>query len=187
MYTDYIIYGIVGLVILIIIGLYNTIIRKRNEVNNAFASIDAMLKKRYDLLPNLVELVKQYMAHEKTVFVEITKLRSQVSSEIPSDEKLEKYNALQKHADRLLLNVENYPDLKASANFLHLQASWNSTEEQISASRRYFNAAVTDYNNHIQMFPYNILADLLKFSPQSVFEISNNERQNINAKELFNS
>ena len=187
MYTNTIILGSLALIILVSVGIYNAIIRRKNEVDNAFASIDAMLKKRYDLLPNLVEVVKQYMGHEKDVFVEITKLRAQANSTTNTDEKLENYQSLQKHADRMMLNVENYPDLKASQNFLSLQASWNSTEEQISASRRYFNAAVTDYNNHIQTFPASIVADLFKFKAKKVFEIDEKERQNISAKDLFNS
>ena len=136
---NYIIIGIGVLLTLTIIGLYNAIIRRKNEYDNAFGSIDAMLKKRYDLLPNLVEITKEYMHHEKNVFIEITKLRTQIYSDISTYEKLEKHNTLQKHVDRLMLNVENYPDLKASQNFLDLQATWTSTEEQISASRRYFN------------------------------------------------
>lgn len=184
---NYIIIGIIGTIGLIIIGFYNAIIRKKNEIDNAFGSIDVMLKKRYDLLPNLVEVTMQYMNHEKGLFTEITQLRTQINSNISSDEKLEKYNSLQRHTDKLMLNVENYPDLKASQNFLNLQASWNSSEEQISASRRYFNSSVTIYNNSIQIFPANLIAGYFGFKSKNVFEINENERENINARDLFAS
>ena len=125
------------------------------------------------------------MAHEKEVLVEITNLRTQINGNYSTNEKLEKHNILQKQIERLMLNVENYPDLQASRNFLDLQSAWTSTEEQISASRRYYNSAVTDYNNSIQMFPSNLLAKIFGFRSKNTFEISEHERDNLSAKELF--
>jgi len=185
MKNEYYIIGGIVLFIMFIIGLYNRLIVRKNEVSNAFGSIDVMLKKRFDLLPNLVEVTKQYMNHEKNLLTEITALRSQVDKNLSADEKVQKYNSLQKHSDTLMLNVENYPELKSNQNFLDLQKTWNTTEEQISASRRYFNTTVTDYNNVIQIFPSNLIANLFNFKELNVFEVTEKERVNVNAQDLF--
>jgi LemA protein len=179
--------GTIVLVLLVGIFCYNQLVIRKNDVHNSFASIDAMLKKRYDLLPNLVTVTQQYMNYEKNILAEITSLRSLVESNLSAKEKVEKYNQLQKHADHLMLTVENYPDLKANKNFIDLQKVWNTTEEQISASRRFFNTAVTDYNIAIQAFPSNIIAKMFGFKEMNVFEVSENERVNPSAKELFAS
>jgi LemA protein len=144
-----------------------------------------MLKKRYDLIPNLVEVTKRYMEHEKSVFIEITKLRSQVIEEKNQEQKVVKHNEIQRKVNGLFMNVENYPQLKADSSFLSLQANWTSAEEQISASRRYYNTAVTEYNNYIQMFPSNIIATMLGYKEKKVFEAIDVERKNIKASELF--
>jgi LemA protein len=185
MMDGYIILAILFLLIVYIIILYNNIITKRNETSNAFGSIDAMLKKRYDLIPNLVETVKQYMIHEAGVLTEVTNLRSKLADANNSESKIGLHNDISKRLNNIMVSVENYPDLKASQNFLKLQASWNETEEQISAARRYYNTAVTDYNNSIETFPSSILTNIFKFQPMHVFEIQEIERQNISAKELF--
>lgn len=183
--NDYIILGILILTVLYVIYLYNNIIRKKNQTENAFGSIDAMLKKRYDLIPNLVETVKQYMIHEASVLKDVTRLRSNLTEELTSEDTIALHNDISKSLNSIMVSVENYPDLKASNNFLDLQASWNETEEQISASRRYYNAAITDYNNSIQTFPASLIANQFNFSPKKVFEIEETESKNINAKELF--
>ena len=181
-------YFLIGIpVILIFYGiyLYNSVIKKNNQTNNAFASIDVMLKKRYDLIPNLVETVKQYMVHESTVLTDITKLRSQITESKSDKEKVDLHNDLSKKLNNVMLSVENYPDLKASQNFLKLQAAWNETEEQISAARRFYNAAITDYNNAVQTFPSKLIAHQLGYELKKVFEIDEVQRANINAKDLF--
>ena len=160
---------------------------KKNEVEKAFGSVDAMLKKRYDLIPNLVETVKQYSAYEERVLTEVTSLRAQLGEQHSIDEKIQLHNNLSKQLNGMMLQVENYPDLKASQSFLNLQATWNEAEEQISAARRYYNSAVAEYNNSIQTFPANLIIDPAKFTSKSVFEIEVTERQNISAKELFRS
>ncbi len=177
--------GIIVFILLTLTIVYNVLIKRKNEVANAFASVDVMLKKRYDLIPNLVEVTKRYMEHESSVFVEITKLRTQVMDENSQAEKVENHNAIQRKVNDLLMNVENYPALKADSSFLALQANWTSTEEQISAARRYYNTAVTEYNNYIQMFPSNILAGMLGYKKEKVFEAVEAERKNIKAAELF--
>jgi LemA protein len=178
---------IIVILVLYVISVYNNAVRRKNEVEKAFGSIDAMLKKRYDLIPNLVETVKQYSSYESKVLTEVTRLRAQLVDQLSTDEKIELHNSMSKHLNSLMVSVENYPDLKASQNFLRLQSAWNETEEQISASRRYYNAAVAEYNNSIQTFPANVLIDSSRFTTKKVLEIETTERQNISAKELFNS
>jgi LemA protein len=175
-----------ALLLLVVIGLYNSLVRKKNDVENAFASIDVMLKKRYDLIPNLIETVKGYMQHEKSLLTELTALRTKaLSGEISNDERVMLENKIVKGMSGLMVAVENYPDLKASQNFLQLQGTWNEVEEQISASRRAFNAMVTTFNNSVETFPSNIMASIMNYKRRTLFEIPDNERQNVNAKELF--
>ena len=178
---------IVGVVALLFVVMYNSLIGKKNNVENAFGSVDVMLKKRYDLIPNLVETVKQYMTHEKETLTKITELRTRaMSGGMSSDDKVSLENQLTKAIGGIMVAVENYPDLKASDNFDMLQRSWNEAEEQISAARRSYNAAVTTYNNGVEMFPTNIIDNMLNYSRKEVFEIPETERQNISAKNLFN-
>jgi LemA protein len=177
---------IAALLLLIMVALYNSLVRKKNDVENAFASVDVMLKKRYDLIPNLVETVKGYMKHEKTLLTEITVLRTKaISDKISDDDRVVLENKIAKGMSGLMVAVENYPDLKASQNFMQLQGAWNEVEEQISASRRAFNAAVTTYNNGVETFPSNIMAGIMNYKRRTLFEIPDTERQNVNAKELF--
>lgn len=157
-------------------------------MENAFASVDVMLKKRDDLIPNLVETVKSYMKHEKSLLTELTELRAQaISGNISDDERIALENKITKGISGLMVAVENYPDLKASQNFLQLQAAWNEAEEQISAARRSFNAAVTSFNNKVETFPSNIMAGIMGYKRKQVFEIPDTERKNVNAKNLFES
>jgi LemA protein len=178
------------ILVLFLIGVsaYNKIIGCKNNVDKAFAGIEALLKKRYDLIPNIVETVKVYMGFEKDLLTNITDLRSRAITAASNDkDRFEIENQLTKSLGGLKVAVENYPDLKTSQNFMQLQGSWNDLEEQIAASRMSFNAAVTDYNNAVQKFPSNIVAYLMKFEPKTMFEIPETERQNISAKELFRS
>ena len=179
---------IAAVLILLIIGLYNSLVRRKNDVENAFGSIDAMLKKRYDLIPNLVATVKEYMKHEKSLLTDITELRTKVLKEnLSSDERIDLENKISKQFAGIMVAVENYPDLKANQNFLQLQAAWNEAEEQISASRRAFNAAVTSYNNAVETFPSNVMAGIMNYKRKKVFEIPEVERQNVQARDLFNN
>lgn len=179
---------VIIVVLLIVIILFNSLIAKRNAVNNAFAGIDAYLKKRYDLIPNLVAAVQKYMEHERGLLTEITELRSRaISGNISDNERVELDNKITRALGAINVAVENYPDLKANSNFLQLQASLNEVEEQISAARRAYNAAVNSYNNAVQMFPTNLVAMILGFKARSFFEASETERQNVNVKNLFNS
>lgn len=172
----------------IIVLLYNTLISKKNQVNNMFGSIDALLKKRYDLIPNLVTAVKNYMKHEKGVLTELTELRTRaISGDISDEEKIEIDSKVSRAIGGLMVAVENYPELKAGQNFLHLQASLNEVEEQISAARRAYNAAVTDYNNAVEMLPTNMMATAMGYKEKKLFEISEQERGSLDISKQFDS
>lgn len=178
---------IIGALLLIGIGLYNSLIGKRNNVDNAFGTIDAMLKKRFDLIPNLVETVKQYMNYEKDTLTKIVELRNSVQANpnMPAQERIGMENQLTSLLSQVRVAVENYPDLKANQNFIQLQATWTEIEEQISAARRTYNAAVTSYNNAVMMFPTNIFAGMMKYKTMEVLKIEEAERKNVSAKDLF--
>ena len=165
-----------------VVSLYNTLIRKRNAVDMADGSVNVNLKKRFDLLPNLVTVVEKYAAHEKEVLTKVTELRKVMNTSNPSPEVSDQ---IAKMMGSIMVTVENYPELKANTNFLQLQAAWNECEEQISASRRFFNTAVTDYNNAIQVFPNSIIANMFGFHQKLVFDIDAPEKENIHASELF--
>jgi LemA protein len=184
----FIILGIVGFLLIMAVVLYNNLVGARNQVENAFGSIDVMLKKRYDLIPNLVETAKAYMKHEKDTLTGITELRTKaMSPSATSDEKIQLENQISGMMKSVMVAVENYPELKASEQFTMLQRSWNETEEQISAARRNYNASVTSYNNAVEKFPSNIFASIFGHKRKSVLEIPEVERQNVSAKAMFNS
>ena len=183
----YVLIGIVAVVIIILAIMYNGLINKKNQVENAFGGMDAQLKKRYDLIPNLISTVQTYMNHEADTLTQITELRAKaVSGEVSDEEKVTLDNAITSKIGGIMVAVENYPDLKASENFSQLQRSLNEVEEQISASRRAYNAMVTSYNNGVEMFPTNILAGMMKMERKNVFEIPDLQRENVNVGELFN-
>jgi len=166
--------------------MYNSLINKKNQVENAFGGIDTQLKKRYDLIPNLIESVKTYMKHESETLTQITELRTKaMSGNISDDEKVSLDNAITSKLGGIMVAVENYPDLKASDNFNQLQRSLNEVEEQISASRRAYNATVTSYNNGIEMFPTNLIAGMMNMQRKNVFEIPESERKNVDVGNLF--
>jgi LemA protein len=174
------------IIVLVPILMYNSLVRKKNQVENAFAGIDTMLKKRYDLIPNLVSAVKQYMKHEAGTLTEITNLRAKATSgSLSSDETVDLNNRIGKALGGIMVAVENYPDLKASDNFQQLQRSLNEVEEQLSAARRSFNASVTDFNNAVEMFPTNIMAGMMGYKIRKLFEAVEIERQTPDVAELF--
>lgn len=184
-----IIIGALALIfILSIVGTYNSLINKKNQVENAFGGIDTQLKKRYDLIPNLVATVKEYAKHEKSVLENITELRSKaVSGNLSTDEKVDIDNQISKAVSGLMVAVESYPDLKANENFIHLQRNMTEIESQISASRRAYNSAITDYNNGVESFPSSIIAGFMKLTRKPVFEIPQVQRENVDVSNLFNN
>lgn len=178
--------GFAGLLFVIVVILINSLIYKKNMVNNAFAAVDTLLKKRFDLIPNLVAAVKGYMTHEAGVFTKIAELRSRaLSGQGGVDETIAIDSQLTGMLRSVLATVENYPELKASENFMHLQRTLNEVEEQISAARRAFNASVNEYNNAVQMVPTNILASLMKYQEKKYFTILEEDRKNVNTGELL--
>lgn len=164
-------------VVLIPVLMYNSLIGKRNQVDSVFSTIDVMLKKRYDLIPNLVESVKGYMVHERETLERIAQLRTQALSSRTEAEKVAADNQLAAPLRQLMVAVEAYPELKANQNFLQLQGSLNEVEEQISAARRAYNAAVLQYNNAVQMFPTSIIAGMSHMQTRAFFEAPPEERQ----------
>jgi len=173
-------------IILVLVLMYNSLIAKKNQVENIFASVDTVLKKRYDLIPNLVATVSKYMDHEKSLLTEVTKLRAEANKPNISDEhKIALDAKISSALGSIMIAVENYPDLKANENVMHLQGTLNELEEQLSAARRAYNQAVTDYNNAIEMIPTNFMASAMAYKRKQVFEIVEAERKNVDVKELF--
>ncbi len=172
--TWYIIVGVVVILISVFIVTYNRLVRLRNQVKNAWAQIDVQLKRRHDLIPNLIETVKGYMKYERETLEAITKARNlaqQVASSGPAM-RAKAEDELSSALGRLLAVVENYPDLKANQNFLALQEELTSTENKISFSRQYYNDSVLSYNNRTQMFPSNMVASMTGFKASEFFEVS---------------
>ncbi len=166
--------------------IYNKLVRKRNEVENAFGGMDVQLKKRYDLIPNLVETVKQYATHEKELLTKVTEMRAKTTdTHLSNNEKVALDNAITSSMRGIMVAVENYPELKSNENFINLQRALNEAEAQVSAARRTYNAAVTEFNNSIETFPNNIVASFMKLKHKEVFKIEETERQNVNVKNLF--
>jgi len=174
-------------IIVVILGLlYNFLVSKKNQVENIYASVDTLLRKRFDLIPSLIATVQEAMKHEKTTLEEITKLRSEaMKPNVPSDKMVDLDSKLSSLLGTIMVAVEDYPDLKANENILNLQHSLNEVEEQLSAGRRAYNQSVTDYNNAVEMFPTNILAGYMRYGRKKVFSISEVERKNVNVKELL--
>ena len=178
----------IGVVVVLVVLIYNGLVGARNEVTNVMGSVDATLKKRFDLIPNLVATVQQYALHEKSTLVELTGLRARAMSPgISSGEKMQLDQQLSGALRGLMVSVEGYPDLKANENFKHLQQTLHETEEQIMAARRAYNAAVTHYNNKVQFFPGSIFASVFNFRPEAVLRTAEAEKGNVNVKNLFKS
>lgn len=177
------------LAFLLLLGiiLSNILTARRNEADNAFASVDAYLKKRFDLIPNLVAAVQQYMVHEKSVLTEITALRSEaMKTGLSNDEAIEINNRMNRALHSVNVAMENYPDLKANTNILQLQASLNEVEEQLSAARRTYNATVLSFNNGVQLFPSSLIASMRGLRTRAYLETPDKERNNIDVDALFN-
>jgi LemA protein len=170
-----IVVGVVVVILAIVLWvLYNGLVRLRNQVKNAWAQIDVQLKRRYDLIPNLVETAKGYMKHERETLEAVTKARNlaqQVSS-AGAGERAKAEGELSSALSRLLAVVERYPDLKANQNFLALQEELTSTENKISFSRQYYNDSVLRYNNQTQVVPSNIVAGMFGFKADEFFEVT---------------
>jgi LemA protein len=169
------------------VAIYNTLVRRRNRVEQAYSTIDVQLVQRYDLIPKLVETVRQYMTHERSLLEEIVRLRSAAIGSNTPAERLRADNELSGALGQLRVAVENYPQLRASENFAQLQRSLNEVEEQIAAARRSYNGAVTDYNNAVQTFPSSVVASMSNFRTEEVFEAEAAKRADVDMRQLFNA
>jgi LemA protein len=175
--TLWIIIGAVVVIAFAVIGIYNGLVTLKNKVDEGWADIDTQLKRRYDLIPNMVETVKGYAKHEKSTFEEVTKARNMAMKASNPQEKAEAENMLSGTLKSLFALAENYPELKANQNFLDLQATLKEIEEHIQLSRRYYNATVRDFNTKIEVFPNNMLAGMMGFSRRQFFEIERAEER----------
>lgn len=179
----YILLIAIVVVVLWVIALFNGLVRLKNRVSEAWSDIDVQLKRRYDLIPNLMETVKGYMKHEEGVLVKVTEARNMAMNATGTEAKGKAENALSETLKSLFAVAENYPDLKASQNFLQLQDEISDTENKIQASRRFYNGNVRDFNTKIQVFPNNMIANTLGFKAFEFFEIENEkERENVQVK-----
>ena len=176
----WIIFGIVVLLIIVVIAIYNGLVTKRQNVKNAWSQIDVQLQRRFDLIPNLVESVKGYMEHEKSVLEKVTSLRSSWANATTVSEKAQLDNQLSSALKTIMAVSENYPDLKANQNFSELQEELRTTENKISFSRQFYNDTVTMYNTKLELFPSNIIASMFHFKPETLFEVENEDaRKNV--------
>ena len=166
-------------VVLILVSMYNSLIRLRNQVKNAWSQIDVQLKRRHDLIPNLIETVKGYMTHERETLQNITNARSQAMNATGVKERAQAEGQLSGAMSKFFLVVENYPDLKANQNFLALQEELTSTENKISFSRQNYNDQVLFYNNKIQVFPTNIMAGMFNFKEETFFEVEDKSERDV--------
>lgn len=186
--TFILVLALVLIILLGIVSVFNNLTNKKNQVSNAFGTIDVQLKNRYDLIPNLIAAVQQYTTHEKELLTKITELRAKVIKQgLTPEDRVNLDNQISSALSGLMISVENYPDLKASQNFIDLQHSLNEVESQIAAARRAYNAAVTAYNNAIEMFPGNLLSGMMLLKSKQVFTATETERGNVNVKNLFQS
>lgn len=164
------------------IGMYNKMIQLRNYTKEAFSTMDVCMKKRWDLIPNLMETVKGYMTHEKEVLEKVTQLRNLNYNAMSNNEKMDVNNKLTLGLSSLIATAENYPDLKANESFNGLAQELSNVEEDIANSRRYYNGTVREYNTYIQMFPTCMFASMFGFMAEKLFEINETERQNVSIK-----
>ncbi|MBU1319537.1 MAG: LemA family protein [candidate division Zixibacteria bacterium] len=171
--------AIVAIVVMFVVGIYNSLVRLRNQVKNAWSQIDVQLKRRHDLIPNLVETAKGYMKHERGTLEGITNARSRAMSAESVGDKARAEGELSGAMSKFFLVVENYPDLKANQNFLAVQEELTSTENKIAFSRQAYNDQVLFFNNKIQMFPSNMIAGMFNFKVAEFFELEDKGERDV--------
>lgn len=175
----YVVIGVIILIIIYALVLFNIFIKLDNQVKEAFATMDVYLKKRWDLIPNLVETVKGYAKHEKDTLEEVMELRNNTYDKMSDNEKLKTNEEITSGITKIMILAENYPDLKANKSFLDLQENLSNTEDEIAQSRKYYNATVRIFNNKVEMFPSNIFAKLFGYKSKTMFEASKSEKENV--------
>lgn len=175
----WIVLGIVAVILIYVFATYNSLVGLRNKVEEAFSTMDVYLKKRWDLIPNIVETVKGYAKHEKDTLQEIMSLRNGTYDKMTTDDKVEVNNKLSQGLVKLMAVAEAYPDLKANENFKDLSSQLTKVEEDIANARKYYNGAVRTMNDKVAMFPSNIIANIFGFKKQKMFEANETERENV--------
>ena len=176
------------LVVLVIVGpylIYVQLIKKKNQVKQAEGSVDVQLKKRYDLIPNILTIAKKFMEHERSLIEDITKLRTQAESTNEMSEKIKLDNVIKGKMDQLMVNFENYPQLKSDATMVQAMQTYAEVEEHIAAARRFYNSAVNELNNAVEIFPSSIIAGMLNIKAKPFFEIPENEKRSVNASDIL--
>ena len=175
----YIIIAIIVLIVIYALALYNSFVKLNNKVKEAFSTMDVYLKKRWDLIPNIVETVKGYAKHEKDTLKEVVELRNSTYDKMSNEEKIKTNEQLSNGINKIMALAEEYPDLKANENFKDLSNQLTEVEDEIANSRKYYNGVVRIYNNKVEMFPSNIFARLFGYKSKAMFEASANERENV--------
>lgn len=176
---EYIILGLLAVLVIYVIAIYNGLITMKNRVENAWAQIETQLQRRFDLIPNLVETVKGYATHEKEVFEKVTQARASMASAQTVSEKAEASNMLTDTLKSLFAVAEAYPELKANENFAQLQVDLKGTEDKIAFARQFYNDSVQRLNTQIELFPQNIVANMLGFAKRDYFEIDEEAKNNV--------
>ena len=187
--TTIVILVVSAIVVFAIYGTYVSVIQKKNKVLEAFSSIDVQLKKRYDLIPNILTLANKFMEHERGLMEEVTKLRTQVMS-LPNDiknigQKLQLDSQIKGLMGQIMVAVENYPDLKSDQTMVTAMQTYNEVEEHIAAARRFYNSAVLELNNAVEIFPSSIFASMVGAKKQEFFQADEAERKAVSASEFF--
>ena len=175
---------VVALFILYVVVTYNKLIKLNNETKEGFATMDVYLKKRWDLIPSIVEVVKGYAKHEENTLKEVIELRNSVKvyDDLSDDQKIKTNEQITKGITKLMAVAEAYPELKANEHFLNLQQSLSSIEDEIAQSRKYYNAVVKNYNNKVEMIPSNLVAKMFNHKPKAMFEANEIERENVEVR-----
>ena len=172
---------------IVVIGpylIYVQLIKKKNKVKEAEGSVDVQLK-RYDLIPNILTIAKKFMEHERSLIEDITKLRTQAAKANEMSEKIKLDNAIKGKMEQLMINVENYPQLKSDATMVQAMQTYAEVEEHIAAARRFYNSAVNELNNAVEIFPSSAIAGMLNIKAKPFFEVQENERRPINASDIL--
>jgi len=187
--TFLIVWWVITFIVLYFIAIYNAIIKAKNSVKESFSAIDTVLQNRYDLIPNLVKIVKQYMQHEANVLKEVTEIRSQLLSNKKqnAEERFIQENSLEIWLKSIFALAENYPELKANTNFLELQSQWSEIEDRLQWARRAYNSAVKNLRNKKEMFPSNIVARTMNIETYKMFEADKEAKKRLDSNKLFDA
>ena len=178
----YVVIGVVVIILTLIFTTYNSFVKLNNKVEEAFSTMDVYLKKRWDLIPNIVETVKGYAEYEKSTLDEIIKLRNSTYDKMSTDDKVDVNNKLSQGIGKLMAIAEAYPELKASENFMNLSNQLSQVEEDIANARKYYNGTVRIFNDKVQMVPSNIIALIFGYKTKKMFETNETERENVQVR-----